>query len=756
MLNYVCVPYGGGSAIVYEPLAAALPAGHALWSVAIPGHDVGLSDEGLPFDELVARIGDEVIERVDGPVVLYGHCGVGNAIAFGVARYLDERDRPVEAIYNGAIFPFARLGGRFGRLRTRLETLRSNRHYASWLKGMGVDTDQLDPAQADRIISTMRADSHAAEEYFTGLLDRGTAKLSAPVMSVVGTEDPVTDYYRERYREWEFLTDTTALVVLDRAGHFFVRHRARELAEIITTVHPALAAGHTAELPREAGPGDDQPAWAFVEHHHTDASDDHRGADQVVHTRPAVGRFFAVAVGQMISTTGSALAGFAVPIWLYTQTGSVTDLGLLWSLSLICEVLTLPVAGALVDRADRRTIMMVASCTAGAVELTLALLLWSGVVVLWSVYLLLAISAVAASFQRIAFQASIPQLVPKRYLGHAMGIAQLTNGVALLLMPLVAAGLLATIDLAGVLAVAVGSYLLAVLTLALVRFPDLLGWRPREPLLTAIANGLAYSWNHKGFRPMLVYFALANVFLAPALVLVSPLVLSFGSIADVARVALAEAVGAVTGGVAMALWGGPRRRRMACVLLGNAGMAAGCLIAGLAQSLLTVMAGFFVLGACMALSQGIYGTLVQVKVPQRYHGRVFAINQMITWSTLPIGFAVLAPLAVGASGPMLAEGGPLAGSVGQVIGAGAGRGIGLADVVFAVVMAAINLGAFGVRVLRRFDTEVPDALADDLVGVQERERVPAVGCRTPRPIAARPTARTGGQPLDDDSVAPPS
>jgi hypothetical protein len=68
-----------------------------------------------------------------------------------------------------------------------------------------------------------------------------------------------------------------------------------------------------------------------------------------------------------------------------------------------------------------------------------------------------------------------------------------------------------------------------VLTLALVRFPDLLGWRPREPLLTAIANGMAYSWNHRGFRTMLAYFALANVFLAPALVLVSPLVLSFGT-----------------------------------------------------------------------------------------------------------------------------------------------------------------------------------------------------------------------------------
>jgi len=78
---------------------------------------------------------------------------------------------------------------------------------------------------------------------------------------------------------------------------------------------------------------------------------------------------------------------------------------------------------------------------------------------------------------------------------------------------------------------------------------------PHAPLLTAIAGGLKYSWNHRGFRTMLLYFALANVFLAPALVLVSPLVLSFGTVTDVAQVALAEAVGAVAGGIGGAVIG---------------------------------------------------------------------------------------------------------------------------------------------------------------------------------------------------------
>ncbi|WP_037305805.1 non-ribosomal peptide synthetase/MFS transporter [Amycolatopsis orientalis] len=710
-LTYVCFPYGGGSAIVYQPLADALPEGYSLYSVAIPGHDVGLTEEALPFDELVERLADEILDRVDGPLAIYGHCGVGNALAVGVARLLEERGRELEVVYIGAIFPFARMKGPVGSLRTRLEKLRSNRYYSNWLKGMGVDTDDLDPAQADRIITNMRADSRAAEEYFSGLLDARVAKLRAPIVSVVGSEDPVTDYYAERYREWEFLTDTTGLVVLDRAGHFFLRYRADELAEIVTRVHPALDDPGELDV-RVRG---EDAGWAVHETHQAEV-------DEKPAVRPSMARFVTITIGQLVSSTGSALTSFAVPIWLYTRTGSVADLGLLWALALLFGVLVLPVAGALVDRGDRRRIMIAASGIAGGIQLVLALLLITGHVQLWLFYVLIPLGSVAASFQRIAYQSSVAQLVPKQYLGHAMGLAQLSTGFAQLLMPVIAAGLLATIQLSGILILDMASYAFAIVGLLLVRFPDLMGWRPREPLLTAIAGGLRYSWNHRGFRTMLLYFALANVFLAPALVLLSPLVLSFGSVTDVAQVALAEAVGAVAGGIGMALWGGPRHRRMVGVLVGNVGIALGSLVMGLRPSLIVVAAGVFLLAAAMSVSQGIYATLVQVKVPQRFHGRVFAINQTITWSTLPIGFAVLAPLAVGWFSPLLAPGGALTGSVGAVLGTGETRGIGLAYVVFALILLLINVGGFSLRLLRRFDTEVPDSLPDDLVGAQERER----------------------------------
>ncbi|MFI7491735.1 amino acid adenylation domain-containing protein [Micromonospora echinaurantiaca] len=716
VLTYVCVPYGGGSAIVYQPLADALPAGHALWSLAIPGHDVGLTEDALPFDELTTRVAEEILERIEGPIALYGHCGVGSAIVAEVARKVEAAGRDLAALYIGAMFPFARPKGAFAALRNRLERLRSNRHYASWLKSMGVDTDELDPEQADRIISNMRADSRASEEYFTGLLDRGAAKLRTPIISVVGSEDPVTDYHTERYAEWQFLSDTLALVVLDQAGHFFLKYRADELAEIVTRTHRAVAAGDVADLGPQAR-GEDA-GWVLAAQQRVGVVD--QPAAAVV--KPSMARFVAITVGQLVSTTGSALTAFALPIWLFTQTGSVANLGLLWALALICGVLMLPVAGAITDRVSRRKIMMIASSSAGSVQVVLAALLWTDSLALWHIYGLVALSQVAGSFQRIAFQSAVPQLVPKRYLGHAMGITQLSNGFAMLLMPVFAAGLLAAIELKGILLIDVASYLVAVLTLAVVRFPDLLGWRPKERLLVAIANGLRYSWQHRGFRLMLGYFAVGNIFLAPALVLTTPLVLSFGTATQVAQVALAEACGAVAGGVLMSIWGGPRHRRMIGVLIGNLGTAVGCVLIGLDASVAMICVGAFWLAMAMTTAQSIYATIVQVKVPQRFHGRVFSLNQTISWSTLPIGFALLAPGATALFEPMLAPGGALAGSVGAVIGTGEGRGIGFAYVCFGAALVLVTLGGFAIRLLRRFDVEVPDSLPDDLIGAQERER----------------------------------
>ena len=104
-------------------------------------------------------------------------------------------------------------------------------------------------------------------------------------------------------------------------------------------------------------------------------------------------------------------------------------------------------------------------------------------------------------------------------------------------------------------------------------------------------------------------------------------------------------------------------------------------------------------------------------MPQRFHGRVFALNTLIAWSTLPLGFGLVAPYGAAVFDPLLAPDGPLAPTVGALIGTGAGRGVGLMYLLFAVAMAVLAAVALRSRLPKLLDKSA-DATPDDLVGLQ--------------------------------------
>ncbi|MEO3807572.1 amino acid adenylation domain-containing protein [Sphaerisporangium sp. B11E5] len=727
----VCAPYGGGSAVIYKHLADALPQDWALYSIAVPGHELG--EEARPIEEVAAGCAAEILDGVEGPLVVYGHCGLGVMLVTEMVRRLEAEGREVDAVYLGGIFPFARPRGFSRRLSDLTEHLRSDQVMANALTAAGMDLDEVDPEQVRLIIRNRRKGTKEAEAYFGRLFEEGAPPLRTPVISVVGERDPATEFYQERFREWHCVTRSASLVVLDEAGHFFLKYRAEELATILTGVHPAVASGDVEPYLRR----EDSTWWlhgtstldpAAAPESWQEAADPAGTPPAPVNPagaaawttgpRPSMRRFAVVAAGQLVSITGSALTEFAIPIWIYLTTGSLADFALFAVLGLVPGMLVSPLAGAIVDRADRRLVMLAGDVGAGGTQLALGVLLWTGNLEIWHIYPLLVGLSVALTFQRLAYGSAIPQLVPKRYLGHANGVVQMVTGTAQLIVPLVAAGLMATIGLSGILVIDVASYAVAILSVALTRFPASMAWKRRESVLAEMVQGFRYSWGNRSFRAMLGFFAVLNIFLSPLFLLISPLVLATGTLADVGRVAFAGGLGAFTGGLVMTVWGGPRRRRLRGVLLSTLALALFCLVTGLRSDLLVIGIGAFGMSMWLALLNGVYATIIQVKVPQRFHGRVIALNTLVAWSTLPLGFGLVAPYGTALFEPLLAHGGPLASTAGTLVGTGPGRGIGFMYICFALAMAVTALVAMRVKVLARFDDVVPDALPDDLVGVE--------------------------------------
>ena len=732
----VCAPYGGGSALIYKPLADALPDDWELYSIAVPGHELG--ERARPIPQVAADCVREILAGVEGPAVLYGHCGLGVMLTVEIARLLEEAGRPVEAVYLGGIFPFARTHGPIARLAARMarwrDGLRSDRWMINGLAAAGLDVEEIDPEQLALIVRNRREGTREAETYFGTLFADRPAKLAAPVIAVVGERDPAAEFYEERYREWLAICETAGLVVLDEAGHFFLRYRAGELAEIVTGVHHAVAetaptgAEPAPPVPEAAAPSEfrsetgryrraaDSTWWL----HAVTRGSEYRQPDGV---QPSMARFLAVASGQNVSMLGSALTEFAIPIWVFTRTGSLARFALFSVVALVPGILVAPLAGAVADRFSRKRVMLIGDCCAALTQLALAVLYFSGHLQTWHLYLLLGVLSMALTFQRLAYTSSVAQLAPKRYLGQAIGFMQTGNGLVQFFVPLAALGVLAAVGLGGILAFDVVSYAFAVAVTACVRFPDTLGWRRRESLVAEIKEGFRFSAGNRGLRALLLVFAAANVFLAPMLVMVSPLVLSFAPLNAAVLTSTLSGAGVALGGFAILAWGGPRRRRMRAVLVLLAAFAVFGAVTGAWPSTGLVAAGAFGMALTVTLMNGVYMAIVLVKVPLRFHGRVFALNTLIAWSTIPLANGVLGPTT--------------AHWLARAFGTDPGRGIGLSYQLFAALLLVTVLVASRVPAVARFDRMAPDAQIDDEVGLVAL----AASARIPRPAATKRETR---------------
>lgn len=419
--------------------------------------------------------------------------------------------------------------------------------------------------------------------------------------------------------------------------------------------------------------------------------------------------------GQVVSTLGSSLTGFALSVWVYQQTGSATRFALIALVTMLPGILLSPVAGALVDRWDRRWALIVADTGAAISSLTLALLLRLDRLELWHIYPLLALSSSFSAFQFPAFSAATSLLVPRRHLGRASGMTQMGAGIAEIVAPVLAGALVVTIGLWGVLLIDVATFLFAITVLLFVRIPrpeaSAVGIASRGSLLSEAAFGWTFIRQRPGLLALLLLFATTHVGLGMMQVLVTPMILSFTTADVLGRVLSVAASGMLAGSVLMTVWGGPRRR-VAGILGFLLLQGIVLMFGGLRPNAVLIAASGFVFLFCTPLIIGSSQAIWQSKTPPDLQGRVFAVRRMIAWSTLPLAYLIAGPLADRVFEPLLAVGGPLAESLGPWIGVGKGRGIALLFLVLGALVVLTVAAASRLPRLTRLEEELPDTLPD--------------------------------------------
>jgi MFS family permease len=427
--------------------------------------------------------------------------------------------------------------------------------------------------------------------------------------------------------------------------------------------------------------------------------------------------FIVIWLGQVLSVIGSNLTGFALSVWVYQQTGSVTKFSIVILFTVLPGLVITPLAGTLIDVWDRRRLMIISNLWAALTTLGVASLFYFGRQRLWHICLLAAAFSMSSAVISPALTASLSLLVPKRHLGRASGMMQFGEATAQIVAPLLGGFLVLTIKIYGVLLIDFITYSVAITTLLVVQIPRLAN-RPREEhanhsWLREAASGWAYIIQRPGLFGLLVFLGVTNFTVTMSNLLITPLVLSFANTATYGALISAMGVGLVAGSVAMSIWGGPRRRMYGVLGYGFL-LGITQIVEGIRPHVLLIGIGLFAGGFIAPVANGCIIPLLQTKTLPEIQGRVFAAVRLVSWCAIPIAYLIAGPLADKVFTPLLNENGSLAESVGKVIGVGPGRGIGLLLVFLGITTILITFRAYFYPRLLNVDVEIPDVLTDTL------------------------------------------
>jgi MFS family permease len=425
--------------------------------------------------------------------------------------------------------------------------------------------------------------------------------------------------------------------------------------------------------------------------------------------------FYVIWFGQLISTLGSGLTGFALGVWLYQETESVTLFAFNILMLTVPQLIVTPLAGALADRMDRRILMIVSDTGVGLTTLTIWLLFATGQLEIWHIYVTSAVASAFGAFQWPAYSAAITMMVPKDQLGRAGGMTQIGQAISQLFSPAIAGVLFVTIGVEGIIFMDFVTFVVAVGTLLFVRIPAPTvtdeGKASRGSIWQEMAFGWTYITSRSGLLGLLMYFALVNFSMGLANPLFQPYLLNLTTPDRMGVVVSLAGIGMLVGTIIMSAWGGPKKRVAGLLAFGAlAGVA--FIVFGWTSSLVVITIGgfifFFALPILNALSQAVW----QSKVAADVQGRVFAVRRLIAQALQPVGVLLAGPAVDRVFGPLMAEDGPLAGSVGRVIGTGPGRDIGLLIIVVGVIFILGAAAVYANPRVRNVEQELPDAVVE--------------------------------------------
>ena len=433
-------------------------------------------------------------------------------------------------------------------------------------------------------------------------------------------------------------------------------------------------------------------------------------------------------LGQVVSGIASSITAVALPIWIFSITESGAAVGFLEFFFFGSYLLTVPVAGILIDRNDRKKMMLVYDFLSLIGLAILLVLQTAGLLEVWHLYVAAVLQGIGTAFQSPSYAAAITMMVSKKQYIRANGLISLLYDIPGIFGPLLAGVMYMVVGLSGIIAINLLAFVISIGVLLFVEVPEpprtVEGELSHSRFLSEAMYGIKYIFQRPSLLGLQLIFFTGNVFSGIALsaaVLYPMILLRTGNNTQIlGTIQSAGAFASVVGGIFLTTWGGIRRPARAIIIAWVISSLLGMTLLGVGQVLFIWIIAIVVDSIFDPIVNVSMDSFLQAKIPPDLQGRVFSASDFIAQAMLPFTPLIAGYLGDRVFEPAMGTGGALAGMFGWLVGTGPGSGFGLLILLCGIGGTLVGLAGYLIPTIRNVDTLLPDFRRLPPVGIIRR------------------------------------
>lgn len=345
---------------------------------------------------------------------------------------------------------------------------------------------------------------------------------------------------------------------------------------------------------------------------------------------------------QSFSGLGSAMTGYALVIWSYSQKGSALMTAMLMVCSYTPYVLFSIFAGALSDRWDKKKTMLVCDTAAAATTVAVIVLLKYDLLQVWQLYLINAVNGLMNTVQQPASEVAVTQLLPKKYYQKVGALRYISSALNSILTPVIATAVLGLAGMGAVIAFDLFSFAAAFLVLLLfIKIPDAESvMHEKESLLKSVGQGIGYLRKEKGIFHLILFLAAINLVASVYEAALPAMILSRegGSEKVLGMVNATVGISALLGGLLASVMKEPKSRvRVICNCL-LFSMSFENYMLALGRSPLVWCIGGFLGWIMIPMMNANLDAIMRLWIPEHMQGRIYSVRNSFQFFTIPLGY----------------------------------------------------------------------------------------------------------------------